>query len=332
MSDASNPTPSPQAEVPSKPVWQRAIAVAVAALAVVGLVAILGFGPGSTTACSSCHVPQAAALVRSPHAGIACRACHFSARGSVSSRIDVLARMLPATIGGTRLRGPGRPVGNAPCIACHPKMVAGGVVDKNGLRINHTKCIVASPCEDCHSQSIHGTSTRLVRGPKMAECVACHVKQKAPLGCAACHAAKLPASLARDPEWARTHGPDWKTLHGTGDLTSCTACHDSAFCRPCHHIDFPHPVTFGTKHGTLALTAGTDACFTCHKGPAYCDGCHGIEMPHPTGFLQRHSSVATSDRDPKCATCHVLDDCDQCHTYHVHPGGTGPAVGRNGSG
>jgi hypothetical protein len=331
---SSDPTTSESAEAEatsgSSSHAGLALSAALAALVVLILVAALGIGAASTVACSYCHASQATAFGRSPHAGIPCSTCHFSARGPILSRLDVLTRMLPSSIGGVRLVDSGRPVGGAVCVYCHTKIASGGVVSKNGLRINHSRCSVTSTCEDCHSQSIHGTSTRFVRTSSMTACFACHVANKAPVGCSVCHAGQLPAGRQRDPEWIREHGPDWKTMHGTGDLRSCASCHTSDSCRPCHLIDFPHPSDFGATHGALAKSVGEAACLTCHKQSAYCTACHGVEMPHPVGFLQAHSRIAKSATDPKCVTCHVASDCEQCHTYHIHPGGTAPPVGRNG--
>ena len=330
MSSKPTADKSEQVRASAGPLSRIARTVALAALVTLGLIAILGIGAGSSVACSRCHTAQSVALAASPHSSIACGTCHFSVRGETSGRFDVLARMAPSSVSGVRLEGAGREVGSRVCLSCHAKILAGGVLSKNGLRINHSRCSVASLCEDCHSQSIHGASTRLVRSPSMTDCVACHVANKALVGCSTCHDGKLPVNRVRDPEWARTHGADWKRLHGTGDLRSCVSCHATDSCRRCHGIDFPHPVNFGASHGALAKNVGTGACLTCHKSSAYCAGCHGIEMPHPAGFLRVHSKVATSDTDPKCSTCHVQDDCDQCHIYHVHPGGTQPPVGRTG--
>jgi hypothetical protein len=303
------------------------LAVAVAALVVIGVLALAGFASGASQICSSCHAPQAVALAASPHTGIGCERCHFAVQGPLFGRVDTVTRMVPASAGGVRLHNSGRPVGNAVCISCHPKLVNAGVLSKSGLRINHTKCTVAEQCETCHSQSIHGTSMRLVRRLSMADCVACHTEQNATLVCSACHVGKIPTGRAGDPDFERAHGPDWRTMHGTGDLRTCFPCHESSDCRRCHGIDFPHPNDFGVNHGKLAEEAGQKACLTCHKQSKFCSGCHTIEMPHPAGFLQRHGSVATSVNDRKCATCHVLSDCAQCHTYHVHPYGRWPTRG-----
>lgn len=308
------------------------LAITVAILAIVSLGAIFGHRSASATACSRCHTPQAQALEKSVHSTIACRTCHFAENGPVSSRIDVLGRMVPRAIGGVELDRAGRLVSSEVCIDCHDTLLQDGVTSANGLRINHKSCAVGVACESCHTQSIHGTATRYVRAPMMADCLSCHAKKSATVNCDACHDGKLATDRARDPEWARAHGPEWKTLHGTGDLASCVGCHTPTSCAKCHGINLPHPPEFGTTHGTTALKAGVDRCRTCHKRAAYCDGCHGMKMPHPSGFLQTHSTVASSLNDPRCVKCHVVDDCQTCHTYHIHPGGTQPPVGRNGNG
>ena len=175
------------------------VAVSVALVVVCALIAILGFASASTAVCANCHAPQAAALAASPHAGVACERCHFASRGPVHARADVVTRMLPASLGGVRLDGPGRPMGSRACISCHPTWVAGGVVSKNGLRIDHTSCTNSTSCESCHGGSIHGRSTRMVREVAMSECIACHAEKEAPLDCPACHVGKIPKTGSREP-------------------------------------------------------------------------------------------------------------------------------------
>ena len=319
-----------QAVATTRPAWRKTLMVAVPVVVLIVFIVLLGIGAGSSAVCSGCHSPQANALAASPHAGIDCESCHAAASGTVSSRADVLARMVPAELRGGGLHGPGRPVGNAACLRCHAKMVSAGLVSKNGISIDHTRCIVASTCEDCHDTAIHGTASRYVRTVNMNSCVACHIAKQASLECTVCHAGSTPTLKKDGPAWVRFHGAAVATTHGAQDLRSCAPCHTSTWCSRCHHVEVPHPQSFGQTHGKLVAKAGTAACFTCHKGQAYCDGCHGIEMPHPAGFLQDHSSIARGVYDPKCATCHVIDDCIQCHAYHVHPGGSGAPITESG--
>ena len=252
------------------------------------------------------------------------------APGPISSRVDVLVRMVPAAIGGVDLSGPGRPIGSRACLGCHSDSLSGGVLVKNGLRIDHGRCAADGHCGDCHSPASHGSSTRVVRAPSMSECVACHTQSAASVGCVTCHEGQLPSDRVRDPEWVRVHGPDGETLHGQGDLGTCSVCHEPSDCRRCHDVDLPHPAGFGATHGAAAIDSGRDACLTCHKRPEFCDSCHGTEMPHPDDYLQQHSTIASSEQDPSCAPCHVVADCQNCHEFHVHPGGTAPPVGRTG--
>jgi hypothetical protein len=296
------------------------------------VVGLGGFAAGTSATCSQCHARQAVALANSPHRNTACSACHFGARGPVFSRLDVVARMLPATLWGVRLEGPGHQIGSPTCASCHADMVQGTSLKKNGIAINHTQCIVGAACEDCHGASAHGTAVRYVRAQSMEACVACHRTKNAPLGCTTCHAEKTAATLqaSSGTEWARIHGPDWKAKHGAGDTSTCASCHPAGFCKKCHQVDFPHDQKFGATHGGLSRTIGADACYSCHKGPEYCDGCHGFPIPHPAGFLQEHATIAQTVGDPRCRTCHVVDDCVECHVYHVHPGGSVSSVTKYG--
>jgi hypothetical protein len=322
MSVARTDTDTEQTDAPSAHSWRKWLVPAVSVAVVLVLLAVVAvLGVGTTPVCSACHAPQATALAKTAHTRIACASCHFAASGPVSSRLDVIFRMAPASLGGVRLTSPGKLVGNAPCLACHPKLLDAGMVKRNGLTINHTTCVTSTGCENCHGQAMHGSAARYVRTPSMAACIACHTARKATLSCSACHAEPTASTKGADPEWTRTHGADWKAMHGTGDLRSCAACHPSGYCKKCHHVDYPHPANIGTLHGALSRKAGVDACLTCHKQRAYCSACHGIEMPHPSGFLQKHPHIATSTKDPHCVRCHVSSDCVQCHIYHTHPGG-----------
>jgi len=313
-----------------RPAARAVLFAALAVAALLCVISVLAVSTGSTSACGRCHVPQASSKLASVHSNIPCQTCHFALRGQVMSRLDVATRMRLASFGGMELDGPARSVGRAVCLGCHDTIMNNGIVEKDGLRISHKDCAATTVCETCHGQAIHPGAVRYARIPSMADCVACHVARSAPLECSTCHRGKLPSDRIRDPEWARAHGPNWKTEHGTGDLRSCTGCHATAECRKCHLVDVPHPANFGSTHGKQALKAGRKTCLTCHKKSSYCDGCHETQMPHPDGFLRKHSRIATSATDPKCVTCHVADDCETCHTYHIHPGGTQPPVGRLG--
>lgn len=322
MSVDSTDTEQKQTDARGGTLLRRVLAVAIpVAVLLVLFAVVLAVGVGPTPACSACHASQAHALAKTPHSGISCGSCHVPAGGMLSSGLDVAFRMVPASLGGVRLVEAGRPVGNSACVTCHSALVSGGVVKKNGLTINHTQCIASSPCENCHGSVMHGSAVRFVRSPTMSACIGCHAAQHATEACTACHAEQTAAAAAANPEWARTHGRNWKQTHGTGDLQSCGACHAADYCKTCHHLGYPHPADFGTTHGAVSQAVGVDACYTCHKQEEYCTGCHGMPMPHPVGFLQTHASAAVYVNNPRCAVCHPVDDCVECHLYHVHPGG-----------
>jgi hypothetical protein len=224
-------------------------------------------------------------------------------------------------------------VGNSACLECHGEVRAEGeIVVGKGLRIDHSACTMGSGCTSCHSTSTHGTATRVVRAPAMAECTGCHLSAGASTACETCHEGEMPTDRVRDPVWVRTHGPQWEEFHGLGDIRTCAVCHEGADCETCHGTGVPHAPDFGGSHGTYALDSGTDKCLSCHKSRTWCEGCHQVEMPHPEGFLQAHSGIAVSKEDPVCSRCHPLEDCKTCHGFHVHPGGAGPPAGKYGGG
>lgn len=307
------------------------VAVGVGALAIVAL-AFVGVAANSTSGCSSCHRAQSKALAATNHENVACEACHAAPPERFSAAIGVVFRMVPASIGGVRLNGPSRPMGDGACTGCHDATMSSGVVSAKGLRIKHSTCAIDSHCFSCHSSSAHGRATRVARTPTMTQCTTCHVKQRVSTQCVTCHTDEVSADRIKDPVWTQVHGRQWRTMHGLGDQATCLACHSQDDCGECHGPGVPHPVDFGSTHGKYAQEAGRDTCLSCHESESFCNGCHTIEMPHPEGFLQRHSSIAKFNEDPACTVCHPLEDCRSCHTYHIHPGGSKPPVGRNGEG
>lgn len=306
--------------------------LAAAAALVVALLVALGAVASSAAGCSSCHASQAEALAETGHASLACSVCHTGSSGQFAASVDVAVRMVPASVGGVAMDGPGRTVGSGPCLECHEDVLVDGLRAANGLRVDHVSCAAEAQCSACHSPSAHGTSTRLVRAPVMSACTVCHLERGASVACETCHEGEMAADHVRDPVWVSAHGPDWEIAHGLGEQQSCSVCHGQEDCARCHGPGVPHGQDFGSAHGAHAIESGRDACLTCHKSSSFCDGCHQVDMPHPTGFLQDHSSVATSMEDPACTTCHPITDCRSCHEFHIHPGGTQPPVGRFGEG
>ncbi len=154
----------------------------------------------------------------------------------------------------------------------------------------------------------------------MDACVACHRQANASVACDLCHVKGAQGKPASDTSWGVTHGPEWRTTHGMGDLRSCDACHDNGVCVRCHGTALPHPRGFYLQHGAEALETGAK-CVSCH-GRSFCDSCHGSPMPHPVGFLPAHSKLASGYADPACLNCHHREGCDKCHSAHTHPGRT----------
>lgn len=312
---------------------RRRVAVVALVAVVAAVLVIVGAGASTPGACTLCHGAQAEALSSSSHKGVSCLRCHAFGPRQVQARLDVALRMVPASLGGVELEGPGRPLGNAACIQCHGDILTGEVIEANGLRINHRECSASTQCAGCHSAAVHGRSTRVIRTSSMSECTVCHVERTVSVACDSCHKGKMPSDRVRDPVWVRTHGTQWEALHGLGDLRTCAVCHAPDDCAECHGAGVPHPADFGSTHGRYAIDTGRERCLTCHKVATFCESCHGgMEMPHPEGFLQRHSSIATSQEDPVCMPCHSVPDCVSCHTFHVHPGGARSSVSRGGRG
>ena len=172
---------------------RRTTAVVAAVALLVGMLLItVGVAANSSAGCSACHASQSDALAASAHSDTECTVCHAAAPGQVAARVDVVARMVPSSVGGLELDGPGRPIGSGPCLTCHQDVLSGEVLLKNGLRIDHLACTSQTSCSACHSQASHGTSTRVVRAASMSECIACHLEQSVSVACETCHEGKWP--------------------------------------------------------------------------------------------------------------------------------------------
>lgn len=272
--------------------------------------------------CRSCHAPQSKALSSSPHAGVRCYGCHLDdgAWGVPERKTAELAGMYPLALLGRGFEGAARLSSRSACLACHAD-ISGRVTDSSGLRIDHDACAAeSSSCDECHSMTAHGTSVRWRSKPVMEECTACHRARGATTRCESCHTQRNNSAGPPGP-WQVTHGPNWQKLHGMGDLASCETCHEADFCKSCHGLSLPHGADFGVTHGNLAKQ-DPNGCIKCHRSSAFCDACHGAPMPHPSGFLRDHAKAAKGIEDPSCSRCHVQGDCADCHSKHVHPGGS----------
>jgi len=301
------------------------LGVTAVVMIIFALVVVVG---SSNRACSACHTELAHALDKDAHASSSCYSCHLD-RGAWSYpafKAQELFVMYPtALLKGNELTSPPQETSSEACLRCHAD-VTQDVMEVDGLRIAHEYCSPSASCDGCHSAEGHGTAIRYVREATMDECIACHKVERAPQECDSCHQEKRAEERLTEGAWNITHGSDWKTMHGMGDLETCSTCHPSGYCERCHAVDLPHPLDFGSTHGQYAI-ADRDSCLTCHKSERFCDSCHGVPMPHPKKYLQTHSKTTPSHNEERCFRCHAADDCENCHSYHVHPGGAGLAGG-----
>lgn len=301
------------------------------AAGVLGVVLFVVSGPLSLFApstCNACHVSRAAyaGLKTSSHAAVRCERCHTerAVLGGIGNSF-ALASDAWRTLSGAPTSTVA--VRDEACLSCHPSDGLSEPVVVKGLRMSHKGLAEARyRCIDCHAGTAHGIPQARLSAPTMSLCARCHNNVRVSGDCAMCHSGTRSADEARqsDPEWSKTHGANWRQLHGMGDLSTCTLCHKSSECQQCHNVPLPHDADFIGNHGTIAKTSRS-ACLSCHA-PSFCDNCHGLPIPHQTGFLSQHPTIAKSEQDARCLRCHVQDDCSSCHTRHVHP--HGPVVGK----
>jgi hypothetical protein len=193
------------------------------------------------------------------------------------------------------------------------------VVTNGGLKIKHADCAKGRSCVECHSAVAHGDQTKWPRGYDMDTCLSCHGETGAPISCDACHVEREVKDRLTTGPWSVTHGPQWRTTHGMGNPSTCSACHAAGYCERCHGAGVPHGADFVTRHSKVALSDQAK-CSTCHN-QTFCGDCHGLPMPHPAGFANQHAEQVKRDGQTVCKTCHTEKDCTTCHVKHVHPGG-----------
>jgi len=268
--------------------------------------------------CDSCHDTGTfkAQTKASSHSQVECASCHVPsaplARLGFGFR-QVFHMVIPLVDSRGREWAS---VPNESCLSCHEK-ISENIVSVNGIKIDHSVCAKDAQCTDCHSTVAHGTATSWPRVYDMETCLECH----APKGiakCDTCHVGKRPTSRITSGVFATTHGPQWKTTHGMGNSSTCTACHSGDTCIKCHGPGLPHGPEFIETHPQIAATPAAK-CTSCHE-PSFCADCHGLQMPHSRKFTRGHAAPAKADPD-LCERCHAPSDCVTCHETHVHPGG-----------
>jgi hypothetical protein len=151
----------------------------------------------------------------------------------------------------------------------------------------------------------------------MEDCYTCHGVSNKVTACDACHADREERQRVFDGPFRVTHGAEWQTTHGMGDMRSCSACHDAEKCAGCHGAGVPHGGAFLERHAEFSASPEAQ-CTSCHR-EEFCDSCHSYPMPHDVAFITGHSEIVETDGEAKCLTCHTEPDCTECHVSHVHP-------------
>lgn len=304
---------------------RKGVIFAVTLVVLVLAAAVIAVG-SRKSACASCHTARAEALEATSHGAISCYSCHLKGDGwsAVGFKARELFVMYPKGLVGRGESGPVTRTSAGACLSCHTDIRGSrsAIVERDGLRVKHSECASGiDSCDTCHGTVAHGKKARGVIAMSMELCTECHVKQEATLECEDCHTSKREEDVKLATPFRVTHGRNWRTTHGLGELDLCKTCHQPDSCVKCHGVAVPHESDFGATHGQAYLK-NTKSCATCHDTKTFCKDCHSMEMPHPAGFLQKHSSVAESTTDPKCESCHIMTDCDNCHRRHIHPGGS----------
>lgn len=303
----------------------RVLAKAPAAAGVGLLLAIVAWtGAGYASRldgfCSeACHAmrPYQAAAAQGPHAGVECRECHSSPglAGAIAEGVAVQRRAVAQLAGRTPAESG---FSDASCRSCHPAIQTATLV-KRGIAVRHQD-FMENECTHCHGGAGHLLDGRIYDVTEMDDCMTCHsASGREPEGCELCHAQERDRErLKRSSSWRITHGPDWATTHGMGDMGSCVSCHVPTYCARCHGVALPHPSGWAREHGKDLARRDRATCEVCHQR-SWCTGCHGVEMPHAAGFIEVHGPAADEAGDTTCYRCHPKTACDDCHFRSSHP-------------
>lgn len=298
--------------------WAAWFAV-VGVLVVVSSVGLQTAFPGE---CVSCHTMASSEgdVVASAHAGVECASCH--AGTTLTERVrfgyhQVYGMRFPLVDLTDSVTSS---VSDSACVSCHSGIDL--VTESRGLRVMHDPCAEGSRCVSCHSPVAHPDAVSWPSTYAMERCLECHGAREASRSCETCHTGRIRQLIPSTGTFPITHGPNWESTHGMGEMSTCSTCHAEDFCRPCHGPGVPHSNRFVSVHGPFAKSASAE-CLTCHQ-ESMCGDCHGYEMPHPVSFTEQHSTIVAEDGEAQCRYCHQPQDCITCHDMHVHPGGAGP--------
>ncbi len=301
--------------------YRRLIAhLAIAAAALIVLLNLTIAGASSSLFCSACHGKENADLKRSKHLGIRCNSCHqgFGTFKVLTWRAQVVSQVAKSLV-------PSSPpvpviayVSSEPCKRCHPE-VLDEIVRRDGIGVSHKEIDEAEmPCVQCHARVAHRSTSSFGRSTTMERCIACHDGKKASADCNICHVGRADKKLRVKTSWSVTHGPNWKRVHGMGNLATCGVCHAGDYCKRCHNTSLPHPEFWVRLHPADAKK-DVKGCYDCHHR-SFCDNCHGLRMPHPSGFLREHAKEVEKRGRGACYRCHLESGCERCHSRHIHPG------------
>jgi len=333
MSEPTRPQKAVVADKPRRKLLALKIvtlaAVVIVVLAVLPALIATVYEPG----CTGCHsmATQVNAQKTSPHANVTCQACH---QGSTTMRRFAFRQtvMYGMVLKVVPLSNTQANVPNATCETCHSASSIGtgatGLVSAKGLQIAHTPCSKNQSCLCCHGGTGHLSKGQIPLSYSMNDCISCHKQnQQDSSTCSTCHVGGSESTMKAQPSTSYSsfsviHGSNWKQMHGTGDLNTCTACHPQSDCARCHGALVPHDNQIISRHGRAAAQPGAaQKCLGCHKDQKFCDNCHGLAMPHSANFLQTHMTEVGKVGEKTCYNCHAKSDCDTCHAAHVHPGG-----------
>lgn len=284
------------------------------------MIVAMGALADKSIGCTSCHAmkPYAQAQADGRHPTLLCATCHRTGGrlGWLQDGLGLQRMTLSQLIG----RAPeGSSVADTACRSCH-RVTLGATVTANAMRISH-KELLGQKCVECHGATAHRLDKRLYGVPEMEACTECHpASARDSATCDFCHVPDSKrASNADKTQWRATHGPNWQTTHGAGDLSTCIHCHEQAKCASCHGVPVPHAPTWLKEHGSELTDSLRTQCLECHEG-SWCSTCHGgVEMPHAAAFIKTHGPSAKDAGERRCLKCHTESGCNECHDRADHP-------------
>ena len=296
------------------------LGVGIAFLAWAFSIVALGVLADTGIGCTSCHAmrPYAQEQAHGQHRTLSCATCHRT-EGRLSWLQDGLGiqRMGISQLVGREPVGSSVPDTN--CRSCH-RVILDATVVSDGLRVSH-KELLDQPCAQCHGGTAHQLEERVYGVPEMEACTVCHAASTRDLTtCEFCHVSdSRRASNSDKTQWRASHGPNWKTTHGMGNLSTCIHCHEQTKCVSCHGVPVPHVPTWPKEHGAGLTARVREQCVQCHDKD-WCSTCHGgVEMPHAPQFIKTHGPQAQDVGETSCFKCHTESGCEECHYRSAHP-------------